>query len=119
MLQQLSGYDWKETFKYCNGGYIGTICGDEDVSIKSFTREDVAEIIAISDGQNDGDSWVAIFKLLDGRYAFVSARCDYTGWGCQESGRAIVSNNLNALKLLGVPISEHARLGISLIEVLT
>ena len=88
MLEPLNTYDWKEAFKYaaphkCEDGHSH---GPEsvivaDVSTDAFTREDVEEIIALEEGENDGEAWVAVFKLKDGRFACLRAWCDYTGWG--------------------------------------
>lgn len=43
--------------------------------------KNVVEVIAAVDGDNDGDDWVAIGRLDDGRYFKIFAGCDYTGWG--------------------------------------
>jgi hypothetical protein len=48
---------------------------------QGFTREDVAETLASQPGENDGRNWVAVMRLFDGRLAWLSAGCDYTGWG--------------------------------------
>ena len=58
-------YDWKEVFNYANG----------------YTREDVAYIVARYDGYNDGDNWEMVGALKDGRWFYLTAGCDYTGWG--------------------------------------
>lgn len=50
------------------------------VSTTAFTRDDVAEIIAMAEGENDGAEWVGVFRLNDGRFAVLRAGCDYTGW---------------------------------------
>ncbi len=88
MLAELDTYDWKEAFKYarpkvCEAGHdhgprqtIGS-----DVSIDPFYRNDVAEIISMQEGEKDGESWIAVFCLKDGRFASLRASCDYTGWG--------------------------------------
>lgn len=57
--------DWKETFKYA----------------VDFTRHDVESVIASVDGYKDGPHWVGLFRLKDGRVGYVTAWCDYTGWG--------------------------------------
>lgn len=59
-----SNYDWQEAFEYA----------------ENFTREDVAEVIHQHNGENDEEPWVAVFRLKDGRFAGLSAWCDYTGW---------------------------------------
>jgi len=75
-------YDWEAVFAYANGkmgaparvpGYVG--------SDAPFDRQDVAEAVAMADGQNDERDWVGVFRLRDGRYAAISAWCDYSGWG--------------------------------------
>lgn len=40
----------------------------------------VTEVIASSEGERDERSWIAVVKMMDGRYAVVDAGCDYTGW---------------------------------------
>ncbi len=57
-------YDWREAFSYAEG----------------FAMDDVSDVLASSDGENDGPEWVATFRLNDGRYAGLKAGCDYTGW---------------------------------------
>ena len=78
MLEQLNDYDWEEAFKYASPT---SILVEEFIDTSSFSQEDVVEIIAIEDGENDGSDWIGVFKLKDGRYASLRAWCDYTGWG--------------------------------------
>lgn len=71
-------YNWREVFKYGASpigieGYAGSTAG--------FDVDDVALVIASRYGHNDDASWLAAVKLLDGRYAYIEAWCDYTGWG--------------------------------------
>jgi hypothetical protein len=88
MLQQLDSWDWEEVFGFSNGGQ-GTfnsniptaICGSESaIDTTPFGREDVAEIIGMSEGENDGDNWLIAGRLNDGRFFMIEAGCDYTGW---------------------------------------
>lgn len=92
MLPELEDSDWEEVFKYatphcCVAGHNhgptearpGIV--NPSCDIREFTREDVAEIIAMVDGENDGENWVGVFKLNDYRYVCIRAGCDYTGWG--------------------------------------
>jgi hypothetical protein len=78
--------------------------------VEPFSIDDVAEIIAISDGQNDEEDWVGAFRLSDGRYAFISAWCDYTGWGCRDGGLARVADTLDDLIRLGMGDEDRKRL---------
>ncbi len=88
MLDRLNNYDWEEAFKYaspriCEAGHVHgpTAIILSTVATNEFTREDVDRIIAMKEGENDGDSWVGVFALKDGRFASLRAWCDYTGWG--------------------------------------
>jgi hypothetical protein len=79
MLAELDTYDWGEAFKYARSN-VESVIGDE-VSEDGFDREDVAQILALIEGENDGPEWVGIFRLADRRFAMLAASCDYTGWG--------------------------------------
>lgn len=77
MLKELDNYDWEEVFKYARPeiceGYTGTN--------KEFDREDVEFIYSRVEGINDEENWSMIGKLKDSRVFYISAGCDYTGWG--------------------------------------
>ena len=82
-LEQLNdSYDWREAFKYATDG---------------VEMADVVKVVASIDGENDGPSWQGVFKLKDGRFMYLSASCDYTGWGCQEGGSAECQPTLRRL----------------------
>ena len=53
---------------------------------KSTVLQDVVEVIAAAEGENDGPAWVALCKLKNGKYIKMFAGCDYTGWDCQAGG---------------------------------
>lgn len=105
--QFMADYDWEEVFKYANP----TPVLGSSASADPFSRADVAEIIAAVNGDNDGPDWVGVFRLDDGRFAVVSAGCDYTGWGCQEDGQAASASSLEELVRLGLSDDERTRLG--------
>lgn len=78
----LADYDWKEIFEnFVNPVQNGDNPIHEPLDMPKITREDVAEIISISNGVNDEDYWLGIFKLKNGLYLMVRAWCDYSGWG--------------------------------------
>lgn len=123
MLKELDNYDWQAVFAYAGvepEDVRGCVDGTPNVSaqmewsgdVSGFTRDDVVEIIAMSDGDNDGPDWIGFFRLRDGRYAFVSAGCDYTGWGCRESGYAIVGGDKDDMVRLGIGVEDRKRLGL-------
>ena len=85
MLEQLDDYDWEKVFEaagQCGSDNPGTPSAVEGDSCATdlFTRDDVAEIIAMEDGENDELSWTGVFLLKDGRFAHCDGGCDYTGW---------------------------------------
>ena len=79
--------DWPEVF--------AVACAEGSISIDP--RKDIEEVIASIDGENDGLYWQAIIKLKDGKYAWISSWCDYTGWGCQDGGTIHLANSLKKL----------------------
>lgn len=107
MNSKIDDYDWKHIFE--NYTCATSVRGDRKTN-HDYNREDVAEVIAVEDGENDGASWVGVFKMNDGKYMFVTAGCDYTGWGCQEGGHSSVAENLEDLISLGMTEGERGRL---------
>lgn len=96
MIFEISNFDWEEAFKYA-----------------PFTRDDVAAAVTLVEGQNDSDSWVGIFCLNDGKFGYLTAWCDYTGWGCQESGHGDTRLNLEDVIRELCTEDDRKRLGIS------
>lgn len=71
-------YDWQHIFTtYADPEAVTGYKG----STAAFTLDDVAQVVASDDGENDGAEWIAILRLNDGRFAYLYAGCDYTGWG--------------------------------------
>lgn len=93
MCEQLermrADYDWCEAMAYGPGW------------------DACASVVAASEGQNDAYTWVAVFVLQDGRYGFLEAGCDYTGWDCRADGRWCERDDLRTLALND--IGEEAR----------
>lgn len=91
MLPELDNSDWEEAFKYCglpgewDNGYDPEppepCAPGYEVDVAPFSRADVAEIVGQHEGEKDEDSWLVAGALKDGRWFFLSAWCDYTGWG--------------------------------------
>jgi len=57
-------FDWGEAFEFAE-----------------FNIDDVESVIYADEGYNDGDSWIGLFKLKNGKFGGLTAWCDYTGWG--------------------------------------
>ena len=103
-------YDWEEAFKFASAS-CSSIPGHE-CDTGPFDLNSVDDVIASVFGQNDEESWLALVKLKDGRFCFVSAACDYTGWDCQAGGASTVCMDLGTLKRLGMDSFERKRLGL-------
>lgn len=71
----------------------------------------LADVIAAKEGENDGANWLAVFRLENGRYAYLSAGCDYTGWDCSASGTLDYADTLQELCRLYMGEDERQRLG--------
>lgn len=111
MLPILQESDWQHAFQEASCD-IRPALPNDDVSLKPFTVADVAKIIAYSEGENDGQNWLMLVKLNDGRFAFIDAGCDYTGWDCQAGGTATITKTLLKMKKFGLSDNEKERLGL-------
>lgn len=108
MLQELESYDWQEAFRF--GGNVSAALIGNDISTSGFNVGDVQRIVWMDEGQNDGDPWLALGELKDGRWFFLSAWCDYTGWDCQAGGSASVAKTFDDILAFGPNPSELFRL---------
>ena len=86
-------YDWSQAMEYA-----------------SFETEDVAEVLSADAGCNDEADWLLVVRLNDGRFGYLHAGCDYTGWDCQASGDSVVRDDLRTLMLNDVGEEERSRL---------
>lgn len=107
--EMLDDYDWKEAFSFARNIRTATGC-----SADTFDITDVVDIVASSEGENDGESWMMAGKLSDGRFFFLDAWCDYTGWDCQSGGDAQVADTLDNLIRFGMTESARERLMLKL-----
>ena len=100
MLPELDTDDWKEAFAYAEG----------------FTRDDVAEVLAMVEGENDKASWLLLTRLSNGQFARLSAWCDYTGWDCEAGGDSATATDKDNLIRFSLTTAERKRLGVPLPE---
>ncbi len=92
-------------------------CGSYDCGPELVSELGVVEIIADSDGEADEANWLAILKLADGRFAFLSAGCDYTGWDCRASGSLSYAPTLADLCRMELDEDSRQRLGFDVFGV--
>lgn len=109
----LDTYDWKcafgeECISVSASAVAGASCNEEP-----FRRSDVVEIIGVTEGENDGDAWRIAGRLADGRWFYLNAWCDYTGWDCQAGGHACVADDRDGLIQFGIPNDDCDTWGLS------
>jgi hypothetical protein len=114
MLPDLDNSDWGEVFNYAIPESPKSPYFCPSVPLTPFSRDDVRRIIVLAEGENDGDSWLGVFELLDGRFAFISAWCDYTGWDCRAGGSSWVASTLDDIIRWAIGIEERKRLNLKL-----
>lgn len=93
----IEDYDWSNALDNCG-----------------VNGHDIVDIIAKDEGENDGESWVAVLLLNNGLYVVIDAWCDYTGWDCQSGGQAEEDNNLEDLRRWKMTSSQRRRLNMAL-----
>lgn len=87
---------WKNVFGEPDAGTAGAGPGP-------FGREHVAQVVKSvhirvpPDSDWPDDYYFALFRLVDGRWGYVEAWNDSTGWGCQDSNAYAVSDTLDGL----------------------
>lgn len=114
MIERLDDYDWASAFEYATSP--AAVPPGASVARDGFDREDVADIAWIENGENDDADWIIGGTLKDGRWFFLAAGCDYTGWGCQEWGNSYVAESREDIERFGMGDGERDRLGIVLHE---
>jgi hypothetical protein len=105
MIELLDDDDWRQAFGYAGepntdarfhklkiATAIGSTC-----SAAPFTREDVIHIEHATPGENNGPPWRICGLLADGRWFYLEAGCDYTGWDCQAGGSTTLADSRDAL----------------------
>lgn len=75
-------YDLKSVIGLCRKAMLADSPEQSEViDIHGLVPGAIVGVVKSSKGQNDGLAWRAVFVLYDGRFLFVKAGCDYTGWG--------------------------------------
>lgn len=111
---KLPGRSWDSAIE-CATGRIGpAIPNDKSVSLNGFTMDDIESVIASREGENDELSWLAAFGLKDGRFVYIEAWCDYTGWDCRSGGSCSVASNAADLIRFGMGDGSREALGLKL-----
>lgn len=114
MKTELDTCDWAEVFGEGGGGNCTPINPQPQPpsytgSLATFSREDVAEIFQMEEGENDGLEWIIYGRLKDGRYFCARGGCDYTGWDCQASNSGDVAATKEDIIRFGLTLDERDR----------
>ena len=94
--EDLKDYDWEQAFNYAD-----------------FSVEDIITIIAAEEGEHDGNSWILVAELNDGKFGYLDAGCCYTGWDCQSSGSSYIGT-FEHIQRWCMTSSSRRRLGLTL-----
>lgn len=80
----------------------------------SFAVDDIADVEAYVEGENDSADWIAFGTLKDGRWFYLRAGCDYTGWDCQASGSSYEGATREDVIRMGMDFGARKRFGLLL-----
>lgn len=78
----MSAYDWQQAMEYAK-----------------FTFSDVKTVILAQEGENDGANWKLIVELTSGKYGWLKAGCDYSGWDCQAWGDSGIEDSIELCRI--------------------
>lgn len=84
--------DWYKDRHWCEGDWAFVWQYAE-----AFQPNDVASILLAVDGEHDETNWTAIFKLNGGKFGYLTAGCDYTGWDCRAWGDSAVGDSFEEI----------------------
>lgn len=110
MIGMLDTYDWEQAFLYARQPQ--RVPPGADVDQDAISRDDVASIVWHAEGERDGPNWLIGGQLVDGRWFFLAAGCDYTGWDCQAGGNAYVADGRESIERFAMGDDDRERLGV-------
>jgi hypothetical protein len=121
---ELQDGDWHEAFAAAgepggSGSISLNVTGvppGADVSLAPFARWAVAEVLA--HGEDYGDyaetDVEVVGRLWDGRWFYITAGCDTTGWDCVASGSCVVAATREDIVRFGLSGPSRVELGLAL-----
>ena len=108
IIDMKDDYNWKEVFGV--GDHMEqSIESVDDCPTDQFEMDDIKFVVASREGENDGEDWVAVCQLYDGRWLAAYGGCCYTGWDCQAGIDLMVSYTFDDACRFGLT-SEHRQL---------
>lgn len=119
----LEGHDWQMTFSYAgepdsSGGFAKPSLAypGQECDRTHFNRRAVKTIFACEEGEGEGDDWICVGQLWDGRFFAVRAGCAYSGWDVGEHGECSVAWTKKEIIRFGLDKENRIRLGFALRE---
>lgn len=103
-------YDWASAWEVY--GDVRSAHPTSGVSLAGLSPDDVDVVLSADEGENDGPEWLLYGVAKDGRYFFLSAGCDYTGWDCQAGGTLTVAKTEREMLDFGMTKDNRDRLGV-------
>lgn len=83
--------DKNEQDKLAKAGVDYSLQSCLEYNSQPFNLLDIEKVVAVWEGENDGDDWRWVIKVTKecatkngGRFVFLQGGCDYTGWDCQS-----------------------------------
>jgi hypothetical protein len=77
-------YYYDNESEYNARGIDYDLCDCLNYNEQPFTIENIECVLAVHEGENDGDDWRWIIELKEpvngNQFAFLQGGCDYTGW---------------------------------------
>lgn len=107
----LDTFDWNHIFNHY--AVPAPVPGDTVLTTPFASRAAVDSIFYQREGEPDGENWELAGRLKDGRWFYIEAGCDYTGWGCQEGGHSVVASTKPKLIRLGLGKEQRIRAGVA------
>lgn len=98
-------YDWRSAFDVVTPQACMGFDGSINFDISMVTR-----IHRAYAGLNDSEDWECIGELSDGRWFFLCAGCDYTGWDCRAWGLIHIGADEEQVKVMGCDDGARSRL---------
>ena len=77
--------------------FIPIIGEKESVLDAGDFPNNISKYIWGEEGENDFVDWILLCKLNNGKYAYYTAWCDYTGFDCQGGMKLYISSKLKTL----------------------
>lgn len=112
-------YDWGNVFGYAgedvgepnSAGSLPSAVAGAIAHTAPFTRADVVYVKHHREGERDERAWLIAGLLADGRWFYIEASCDYTGWDCQAGGSAWVADTWDQIEQFGLTDEARAEWG--------